>query len=294
MTKQRNEIDEKYQWDLTTIFPTDEAWETELADLTADIEKAKDFAGHLLDSAKTFLDISETQLALSQRVEKLYVYASMKNDQDTREGKYQEFQAKAIALYSQFSQVFSFYEPEFLAITDEQLAAFYEEEPALKQYAFQLEKLLATRDHILSQELEEVLAAASEVFEAPSETFSILDNASLRFPEIADEDGRLVPLSHGNYISFMESKNREVRQEAYEAMYSTYEQFQHTYAKTLQSNVKVNNLQARLRHYKSARHAALSKNFVPESVYESLVSAVNKHLPLLHRYIQLRKQLWGI
>ena len=294
MTKQRNEIDKKYQWDLTTIFPTDEAWEAELADLTADIEKAKDFAGHLLDSAKTFLDISETQLALSQRVEKLYVYASMKNDQDTREGKYQEFQAKAIALYSQFSQVFSFYEPEFLAITDEQLAAFYEEEPALKQYAFQLEKLLATRDHILSQELEEVLAAASEVFEAPSETFSILDNASLRFPEIADEDGRLVPLSHGNYISFMESKNREVRQEAYEAMYSTYEQFQHTYAKTLQSNVKVNNLQARLRHYKSARHAALSKNFVPESVYESLVSAVNKHLPLLHRYIQLRKQLLGI
>ena len=294
MTKQRNEIDEKYQWDLTTIFPTDEAWETELADLTADIEKAKDFAGHLLDSAKTFLDISETQLALSQRVEKLYVYASMKNDQDTRVGKYQEFQAKAIGLYSQFSQVFSFYEPEFLAITDEQLAAFYEEEPALKQYAFQLEKLLATRDHILSQELEEVLAAASEVFEAPSETFSILDNASLRFPEIRDEEGNQVPLSHGSYISFMESKNREVRQEAYEAMYSTYEQFQHTYAKTLQSNVKVNNLQARLRHYKSARHAALSKNFVPESVYESLVSAVNKHLPLLHRYIQLRKQLLGI
>ena len=294
MTKQRNEIDKKYQWDLTTIFPTDEAWEAELADLTADIEKAKDFAGHLLDSAKTFLDISETQLALSQRVEKLYVYASMKNDQDTRVGKYQEFQAKAIALYSQFSQVFSFYEPEFLAITDEQLATFYEEEPALKQYAFQLEKLLATRDHILSQELEEVLAAASEVFEAPSETFSILDNASLRFPEIRDEEGNQVPLSHGSYISFMESKNREVRQEAYEAMYSTYEQFQHTYAKTLQSNVKVNNLQARLRHYKSARHAALSKNFVPESVYESLVSAVNKHLPLLHRYIQLRKQLLGI
>ncbi|MGT2811293.1 oligoendopeptidase F [Streptococcus minor] len=294
MSKQRNEIEEKYQWDLTTIFPTDEAWEAELADLTSEIEKSKEFAGHLLDSAKTFLEISETQLALSQRVEKLYVYASMKNDQDTREGLYQEFQAKAIALYSLFSQVFSFYEPEFLAITDEQLVAFYEEEPSLKQYSFQLQKLLATREHILSQELEEVLAAASEVFEAPSETFSILDNASLRFPEITDEDGHLVPLSHGNYISFMESKNREVRQEAYEAMYSTYEQFQHTYAKTLQSNVKVNNLQARLRKYNSARDAALSKNFVPEAVYDTLVSAVNKHLPLLHRYIKLRKQILGI
>ncbi|WP_161951393.1 M3 family metallopeptidase, partial [Streptococcus suis] len=107
------------------------------------------------------------------------------------------------------------------------------------------------KDHVLSQEVEEVLAATSEIFESPAETFSVLDNASLRFPEIVDEDGHLVPLSHGNYIHFMESKNRDVRQEAYEAMYGTYEQFQHTYAKTLQSNVKVNNLKARLRKYDS-------------------------------------------
>lgn len=294
MTKERNEIEEKYKWDLTTIFATDEAWEDELAALMVETEKAKDLAGQLLDSAKTFLDISETQLALSRRIEKLYVYASMKNDQDTRVGKYQEFQAKAVGLYSQFSKAFSFYEPEFLKITDEQLAAFYEEEPKLKDYAFQLEKLLANRDHVLSQEVEEVLAAASEVFESPSETFSLLDNASIRFPEIADQEGHLVPLSHGNFISYMESSNREVREEAYEAMYSTYEQFQHTYAKTLQSNVKVNNLQARLRKYNSARHAALSHNFVPEAVYDTLVSAVNKHLPLLHRYINLRKKLLGI
>ncbi|NQM37943.1 oligoendopeptidase F [Streptococcus suis] len=294
MSKQRHEIEEKYQWDLTTIFPTDEAWEAELADLQAETEKTKEFAGHLLDSAKSLLEISETQLGLMRRIEKLYVYASMKNDQDTREGKYQEFQAKALALYSAFSQAFAFYEPEFMAITEEQLEAFKVEEPALSQYSHQFEKLLAAKDHILSQEVEEVLAATSEIFDAPSETFSVLDNASLRFPEIADEDGKLVPLSHGNYISFMESKNREVRQEAYEALYETYEQFQHTYAKTLQSNVKVNNLKARLRKYDSARHAALSANFIPESVYDTLVSAVNKHLPLLHRYINLRKKLLGI
>lgn len=294
MSKQRHEIEEKYQWDLTTVFPTDEAWEQELVALQEETEQARDFAGHLLDSAKSLLDISQTQLGLMQRIETLYVYASMKNDQDTREAKYQEFQAKAIALYSLFSQVFSFYEPEFLTITEEQLAAFKAEEPALNQYSHQFEKLLAGKDHILSQEIEEVLAATSEIFEAPAETFSVLDNASLRFPEVADEDGHLVPLSHGNYITFMESANREVRQEAYEAMYETYEQFQHTYAKTLQSNVKVNNLKARLRKYQSARHAALSKNFIPESVYDTLVQAVNQHLPLLHRYIQLRKKLLGI
>lgn len=206
MSKQRHEIEEKYQWDLTTVFPTDEAWEAELAELQAETEKTKAFAGHLLDSAKSLLEISETQLGLMRRIEKLYVYASMKNDQDTREGKYQEFQAKALALYSAFSQAFAFYEPEFMTITEEQLEAFKAEEPALSQYSHQFEKLLAAKDHILSQEVEEVLAATSEIFDAPSETFSVLDNASLRFPEIADEDGKLVPLSHGNYISFMESK----------------------------------------------------------------------------------------
>ncbi|WP_105154974.1 oligoendopeptidase F [Streptococcus suis] len=294
MSKQRYEIEEKYQWDLTTIFPTDDAWEAELADLQAETEKTKEFAGHLLDSAKSLLTISETQLGLMRRIEKLYVYASMKNDQDTREGKYQEFQAKAMGLYAAFSQAFAFYEPEFMAITEEQLEAFKAEEPTLVQYSHQFEKLLAAKDHVLSQEVEEVLAATSEIFESPAETFSVLDNASLRFPEIVDEDGHLVPLSHGNYIHFMESKNRDVRQEAYEAMYGTYEQFQHTYAKTLQSNVKVNNLKARLRKYDSARHASLAANFIPESVYDTLVAAVNKHLPLLHRYINLRKKLMGI
>ncbi|HGA1449649.1 TPA: oligoendopeptidase F [Streptococcus suis] len=294
MSKQRYEIEEKYQWDLTTIFPTDEAWEAELADLQAETEKTKEFAGHLLDSAKSLLEISETQLSFMRRIEKLYVYASMKNDQDTREGKYQEFQAKAMGLYAVFSQAFAFYEPEFMGITEEKLEAFKVEEPALVQYSHQFEKLLAAKDHVLSQEVEEVLAATSEIFESPAETFSVLDNASLRFPEITDEDGHLVPLSHGNYIHFMESKNRDVRQEAYEAMYGTYEQFQHTYAKTLQSNVKVNNLKARLRKYDSARHASLAANFIPESVYDTLVAAVNKHLPLLHRYINLRKKLLGI
>lgn len=294
MTKQRHEIDERYQWDLTTIFATDALWEEELAALQAEVETAKGYAGHLLDSAQSLLTISEAQLAISQRIERLYVYASMKNDQDTREGLYQEFQAKALGLYSVCSQVYAFYEPEFLQITEEQLAAFYAAEPKLLTYKHQFDKLLAQKAHVLSQEVEEVLAATSEIFDAPGETFAVLDNASLRFPEVTNDQGERVPLSHGSYISFMESSNRAVRQEAYEAMYGTYEQFQHTYAKTLQSNVKVNNLKASLRKYNSARHAALAANFIPESVYDTLVEAVNQHLPLLHRYIKLRKELLGL
>ena len=294
MVLQRNEINEKDTWDLSTIFETDQKWEEELALLTEDTKEAASLEGHLLDSAESLLNITERYLDLSRRLEKLYVYAHMKNDQDTRVAKYQEYYAKAMALYSQLDQVFSFYEPEFMAITEEQYQNFLAEEPKLQPYKHFFDKLLQNKDHVLSQREEELLAGAGEIFGAASETFAILDNADIVFPFVKDEDGNEVQLSHGVYMRLVESKNREVRRGAYEALYSTYEQYQHTYAKTLQTNVKVQNYRAKVRNYKSAREAALAANFVPESVYDNLVSAVRKHLPLLHRYLALRSKILGI
>ena len=294
MAKQRNEIEEKYTWDLTTIFPTDEAFEAELAQVSEEVKKAAGLAGHLLDSADSLLTTTEVQLDLMRRIEKLYSYAHMKNDQDTRVAKYQEYQAKGMTLYSDFGQSFAFYEPEFMAITEEQYQAFLAEQPALQQYQHYFDKLLKKKAHILTQREEELLAGAGEIFGAAGETFAILDNADIVFPMVHDEDGNEVQLSHGNYITLVESKNREVRKEAYEALYSVYEQYQHTYAKTLQTNVKVHNYNAKVRKFSSAREAALSADFIPESVYDSLVSAVNKHLPLLQRYIALRAKILGI
>ena len=294
MVLQRNEINEKDTWDLSTIFETDQKWEEELALLTEDTKQAASLEGHLLDSAESLLDITERYLDLSRRLEKLYVYAHMKNDQDTRVAKYQEYYAKAMTLYSQLDQVFSFYEPEFMAITEDQYQNFLAEEPKLQPYKHFFDKLLQNKDHVLSQREEELLAGAGEIFGAASETFAILDNADIVFPFVKDEDGNEVQLSHGVYMRLVESKNREVRRGAYEALYSTYEQYQHTYAKTLQTNVKVQNYRAKVRNYKSAREAALAANFVPESVYDNLVSAVRKHLPLLHRYLALRSKILGI
>ena len=294
MVLQRNEINEKDTWDLSTIFETDKKWEEELALLTEDTKQVASLEGHLLDSAESLLDITERYLDLSRRLEKLYVYAHMKNDQDTRVAKYQEYYAKAMALYSQLDQVFSFYEPEFMAITEEQYQNFLAEEPKLQPYKHFFDKLLQNKDHVLSQREEELLAGAGEIFGAASETFAILDNADIVFPFVKDEDGNEVQLLHGVYMRLVESKNREVRRGAYEALYSTYEQYQHTYAKTLQTNVKVQNYRAKVRNYKSAREAALAANFVPESVYDNLVSAVRKHLPLLHRYLALRSKILGI
>ena len=294
MAKQRNEIEEKYTWDLSTIFPIDEAFEAELAQVSEEVKKAASLAGHLLDSADSLLKTTEVQLDLMRRIEKLYSYAHMKNDQDTRVAKYQEYQAKGMTLYSEFGQSFAFYEPEFMAITEEQYQAFLAEQPALQQYQHYFDKLLKKKAHILTQREEELLAGAGEIFGAAGETFAILDNADIVFPMVHDEDGNEVQLSHGNYITLVESKNREVRKEAYEALYSVYEQYQHTYAKTLQTNVKVHNYNAKVRKFSSAREAALSSDFIPESVYDSLVSAVNKHLPLLQRYIALRAKILGI
>ena len=294
MAKQRNEIEEKYTWDLSTIFPTDEAFEAELAQVSEEVKKAASLAGHLLDSADSLLKTTEVQLDLMRRIEKLYSYAHMKNDQDTRVAKYQEYQAKGMTLYSDFGQSFAFYEPEFMAITEEQYQAFLAEQPALQLYQHYFDKLLKKKAHILTQREEELLAGAGEIFGAAGETFAILDNADIVFPMVHDEDGNEVQLSHGNYITLVESKNREVRKEAYEALYSVYEQYQHTYAKTLQTNVKVHNYNAKVRKFSSAREAALSADFIPESVYDSLVSAVNKHLPLLQRYIALRAKILGI
>ena len=294
MVKQRNEIEEKYTWDLSTIFPTDQAFEEELAALTSDIEGANGLAGHLLDSAQTLLKTTETQLEFMRRLEKLYAYAHMKNDQDTREAKYQEYQAKAMGLFSRLGQVFAFYEPELLAISDQQYQDYLSQEPKLQDYKHYFNKLLLHKAHVLSQKEEELLAAADEIFAAAGETFSILDNADIVFPTVVNEEGEEVQLTHGNYITLVESKDREVRRRAYEAMYSVYEQYQHTYAKTLQTNVKTQNYKAKVRHYDSARQAALSANFIPESVYDTLLASVHKHLPLLHRYIGLRKRILGL
>lgn len=291
MSDNRSHIDEKYKWDLSTVFATDETWEAELAKLDADLEDAKKYKGHLTESSKDLLAITEHYLDLSRRLEKVYVYASMKNDQDTTVAKYQEYQAKATALYAKYSEVFAFYEPELMQLSAEDFAAFVAETPVLSAYAHFFEQLFKRQAHVLSQKEEELLAGAHEIFGAAGETFEILDNADIVFPVVLDDEGKEVQLTHGNFISLLESKNRDVRKAAYEAMYATYEQFQHTYAKTLQTNVKVHNYDARVHHFKSAREAALSANFIPESVYDTLLDRVNAHLPLLHRYVELRKKI---
>src|SRR5690606_1073743 len=174
------------------------------------------------------------------------------------------------------------------------LTRFVEDEKGLQVYRHALEEVNRQRPHVLPADQEALLAQFSEVANASSETFGMLNNADLEFPTIKDENGDEVKLTHGRYTTFLESGDQSVREAAFRAMYGTYGKFRNTFASTLAGEVKSNNVNARIRNYSSAREAALSNNHIPESVYDNLVSTINDNLHLLHRYVALRKKLLGV
>lgn len=289
----RSEVDEALQWDLTRVFPNDEAFEKEWDHVQSLATAFEQYKGTLQQSAEHLRQVIGDMMQLYRRLEVVYVYASMKNDQDTTNATYQAMEAKATSLYTFVIEKVSFFEPELMAIPQDVMAQFLEDD-ILAGYRHFLDQILRQRAHILSHQEEELLASASEIFSAPSQTFEILNNADLKFPVVKNDDGEDVQLSHGVYGQLMESLNRDVRRDAFQSLYRVYDQFQHTTASTLASHVKSHNFNAKVRHYQSAREASLYGNAIPESVYDNLVEVVNEKLPLLHRYVALRKELLGV
>lgn len=290
----REEIAVDDTWRLEDIFPTDEAWEQEYKEVEALVPHASEYQGTLGNSAESLSKVLQFQDEVSSRLGKLYTYAHMRYDQDTTNSHYQGLDGKAKTLYTKTASAFSFVIPEILSIDEAKLEQFLNENDDLKLYRKQLEEINQQRPHVLSAEQEELLAQASEVFAASSSTFGMLNNADLEFPSIKDEEGNEVQVTHGRYTRFLESEDRRVRQDAFAAVYDTYGKFRNTFSSTLSGQVKKDNFNAKVRNYESARHAALSNNSIPESVYENLVSTINKNLPLLHRYVKLRKKVLGV
>ncbi|MGB7594713.1 MAG: oligoendopeptidase F [Erysipelotrichaceae bacterium] len=276
-------------WDTTTIFKNDEAFEKAFADLAAMLPEAEKFQGRLAESADTLKKALDYRNDVVLRVEHLYSYAHLNSDVDTSDSQYQGLQSRARELYSKVGAALSYYEAELLA-ADEKTVRGYLEDKSLTLYKHEFEILFSRRPHILSLAEENLLAKAGNVLSASSQTFAILNNADIKFPLVKDENGVEVQLSHGRYSMFLESKDREVRKGAFKAMYETYGQLRNTFASTLSSAVKEHSFLADVRHFDSPRHQALFGNHIPESVYDSLVEAVNDRLPLLHRYVALRKR----
>lgn len=290
----REEVPEALTWDLTKIFASDEAFEAAFATVQEELKEADTYKGTLTNGASAFLSAIDYLLSISRKLETLYVYSHLKNDQDTANTTYQALNARATNLAAQVGAALSWFEPEVLSLADDVIWGYFDEEAALAPYRHFIETIVANRDHVLPAEQEELLAASGEIFGSPSKTFSVLNNADLVFPTIKGENGETIQLSHGVYGQLMESTNRDVREAAFKGLYEVYEQFRNTFASTLSANVKAHNFKASARHFESARQAALSSNHVPESVYDTLVDVVNEHLPLLHRYMELRKRLLAV
>lgn len=290
----RSEIPEKDTWRLEDIFATDKEWEKEFDEVKELIPSVTAYAGKLGESSENLYNALKTQDEVTLRVEKLYAYAHMRYDQDTTNSFYQGLNDRIQNLYTQVASALSFMTPEILAIEEEKISSFLEENEALRLYKHALEEITRQRPHVLSAEEEALLAKAGDVLGASSTTFGMLNNADLEFPTIKDEEGNEVEVTHGRYTRFLESEDRRVRKEAFSAMYDTYRKFKNTFASTLSGTVKRDNFNALVRHYESARQAALSANNIPEEVYDNLVTTINKHLPLLHRYTKLRKKVLNI
>ena len=290
----RSEIVVEDTWRLEDIFASDDTWEKEFQEVKALIPHVKDFQGKLGESAGSLYEALQFQDGLLERLGKLYAYSHMRYDQDTTNSFYQGLDDRMKNLYAQAASGLAFIVPEILSIDEEKLKGFLNEKEELKLYEHSLEEINLQRPHVLPAEQEALLAEASEALGAAENTFGMLNNADLEFPSIKDENGEEVEVTHGRFTTFLESANPRVRRDAFKAVYETYGKFRNTFSSTLSGNVKKDNFYARVRNYSSARAAALSDNNIPESVYDNLVSTINEHLPLLHRYVKLRKKVLGL
>ncbi|WP_180530409.1 oligoendopeptidase F [Staphylococcus haemolyticus] len=293
----REEQERKYPndtWDLTTIFKSDEAFEEALKEVEGYLGKEEQFKGHLADSADTLYDALALEDEIGTKLEKVYVYAHLKQDQDTSNDKYTGFESRAHQLIIKISSAWSFLVPEILQIDEDKLQSFIETNDNLKRYEFDLKLINEKRPHILDAEQEKLLTEAQDALSIPSNVYGMFSNADLEFEDAVDKDGEKHPLTQGTFIKYLESDDRELRQSAYNNLYKAYGAYNNTLGSTLAGEVKKNVFNARTHNYKTARERALSNNHIPEEVYDNLVKTVHKYLPLLHRYTKLRKELLDV
>lgn len=292
--RSREEIPAQYKWNMQDMFATDELWEKEAGEL---LELAKDleqYKGRLSESAKMLLEFFEKSDEISYHAERVIVYANQKCHEDTAVSKYQGYAAKADTISVAVSSAISFAKPEILAMEEAVLEQFYKDEPKLEHYRRAIELILREKEHTRSGEIEEILAQASDMAMAPSNIFSMFNNADIKFPSVTDVEGNRIQITHGNFVSLLESKDRSMRKEAFRGLYGEYKKYANTVAAMFQAQLKQENFYAKVRNFPSVRAMHLHEGNIPESVYDKLIETVHKHLPAMHRYVALRKKLLGV
>ena len=266
----REQQPEAFTWDLTSLYADADQWQAEYDKAEAMVADLASFKGTLDQGGAHLVTVIEAIQAACLVVERLYAYAHLTYDQDSTNSAAQVLNARAMQLYSKLAEAIAFFDPELLSLPAETLEAYFQETPELDFYRQYLDDITRGRAHTLSASEETLLAQLGEIFNSPYSTFSLLDNADFVFPTIEGPEGQAVQLTHGTYGRLLESTDRRVRRDTFQQYYTVYNQFKNTLANVLSTNIKTDNYKAKVRHYSSARAAALFRNNVPESVYDTL------------------------
>ncbi len=292
--KKRSEQRREDTWSTEDLYPSDEAWREAFEKLKTEAPALARYQGRLGESGAVLYEYFQEKEKLEEAVEQLYVYTSLKSDEDTRNSVYQGMKGQILSWLAQWQQSMAFETPELTQLTPETLEKFYQEKPELELYRRLLDVVQRRKAHTLSQPEEALLAAAGELGDAPDQIYSVLANADLTFPSAQDISGKLHPLTNGSYGTLMRSQDAELRRDAFRNLYEVYGKFANTMAATLNAHVKQNVFFSRARKYGSCLEAALDRTEVPVSVFHQLINSVHRHMDTMYRYMAFRKKQMGL
>lgn len=292
--KNRNEIAVKDTWNLESVYANDELWEADYQSLEKDIQEFAKLTGAITSDIQQIPAVLDAYYGLTRRLGKLLVYARMRLDQDTTNGFYQTMAAKASSISVKLGAACAFVEPEILSFSKEALEDAVKSNPKMAYYERKITEMLRGQEHTLDAGREALLAAAGDIASAPDDIFTVLMNADMKYPDIALSDGRHLPLTNSTYISYLESADREVRKGAFTTLYSQIGSLKNTFAAIYAANLKQAKFYADARNYSSARAMYLADSNIPESVYDNLLQAVHEALPMMYRYVTIRKKVLGV
>ena len=288
---QRSEIADEHKWRLEDLYESDNAFEKALEQASEYPEKITAYQGKISENPADLLGYLMLDDEITEVARNLIHYSNRKSDEDTRVSKYTGYCDKVEMLLTAISSAAAFAVPEILAISDEKMKEFYEQESGLKLYELSLSRIFKRREHILTPAEERILAMSGEMRSTPSTVFSMLDNADMKFPDAIDKDGKAHQVTHGSYIPLMQGEDRVLRKSAFENLYHTYKSFENTYSAILSGHLKTLGFNANVRKYENTLEAALDSTEVPQSVYHSLIEAVHANMDKMYRYVELRKKL---
>ncbi|MEJ6951679.1 oligoendopeptidase F [Natronospora cellulosivora (SeqCode)] len=286
----RNEVDDQHKWNLESIYKSDEEWEKDFNKVKEMLKEVENYKSQLVSSSEKLYEGIELILKIEELVSRLYAYSHMRHDEDTGNQTYQGINNRAQSLYNEVNSAISFMVPEIVSLSKEDMEKYLEEKEELQLYRHLLENIMRKKDHFLSAQEEKLLAMAGDLAQGPGNIFGILNNADLTFPTIEDGEGEEVRITHGRYIEYMQNKDRRVREDAFKALYSKYDEFENTFASTLNTSVKSHIFYARARNYNSALEAALDNDNVPVDVYNNLISTVRDNIDAMYQYVSIRKK----